>query len=195
MDWVAVGLSQDLRAAMAMPAHITGTDLALWRSTSGQVHAWGDRCPHRGMRLSHGFVRGETLSCIYHGWQYGADGGCTSIPAHPNLTPPKSICATTYSCQETGGLIWVALSETTSTPPPLPANTPVRSLRINAPLSKTAAYLGDADSTVITVDDVTVVLQPTEPDQCAVHVLTTGDPKTASRWIETQRTGIERAAQ
>ena len=104
MGWIAVGLSADLLPSMAMPGRVTGTDLAIWRAASGQVHIWGDRCPHRGMRLSHGFVRDETLSCIYHGWQYGADGGCNHIPAHPALIPPKSICATTYACAEQDGV-------------------------------------------------------------------------------------------
>ena len=195
MDWVAVGLSQDLRDGMAMPVHIEGVDLALWRSVSGQVHAWGDRCPHRGMRLSHGFVRGETLSCIYHGWQYGEDGGCTSIPAHPKLIPPKTICATTYRCVEADGLIWVALKVVTTAPPALSGNTPVRSVQINATRYETAAHFGDADATVVSVDDITLVLQPTDNAQCTVHVLTTTtNVKAASSWIEAQRALIEGVA-
>ena len=191
MDWVAVGLSQDLRSGMAMPGHINGFDLALWRSVSGQLHAWGDRCPHRGMRLSHGFVRGEALSCIYHGWQYGDDGGCTAIPAHPKLTPPKTICATTYGCIEGDGLIWVALSDTAQAPPSLPAATPVRSLQINASQAETAAHFGDPDAVIITESDTTIVLQPVDAAHCIVHVLAKADPKAASRWIESQRAIIE----
>ncbi len=194
MDWVAVALSQDLRNAMAMPARIDGTDLALWRSMSGQVHAWGDRCPHRGMRLSHGFVRGETLSCIYHGWQYGQDGGCTSIPAHPKLTPPKTICATTYQCVEDGGLIWVALNEVTTAPPTLSGKTPVRSVQINTPRHEVAAHFGDAEATIVNAVDMTLVLQSTDDAHCIAHVLSTADPKVASRWIEAQRAEIEGVA-
>ena len=68
-------------------------ELAVWRSASGRIAAWRDRCPHRGMRLSHGFVRGESLNCIYHGWTYGADGACRRIPAHPEVVPPATIRA------------------------------------------------------------------------------------------------------
>jgi len=176
---------------MAMPGKIDGVDLAVWRSASGQVHAWGDRCPHRGMRLSHGFVRGETLACIYHGWQYGEDGGCTSIPAHPQLTPPKTICAKTYNCVEQDGLIWVALTDTAGAPADLPAATPVRSLQINASRQKTAAHFGNADAAVLRQGDITLVVQSKDARTCAVHVLTVSDPKEASRWIEAQRAEIE----
>jgi phenylpropionate dioxygenase-like ring-hydroxylating dioxygenase large terminal subunit len=191
VDWIAIGLSCDLRQGMAMPACIDDVDLAIWRAASGEVHAWGDRCPHRGMRLSQGFVRGETLSCIYHGWQYGSDGGCNYIPAHPRLVPPKSICATTYACKNAGGLIWVAPNDTHSEPPSLPNAIPVRSLPIHASFQDVATFFGEPDKTIIEVADNFLVLQSTHPTDCMVHVLTKQDPKEASRWIEAQRKQIE----
>lgn len=191
MSWIAVGLSGDLRSGMAMPARIDGVDMALWRSVSGTVHAWGDRCPHRGMRLSQGFVRGETLSCIYHGWQYGSDGGCTYIPAHPDLIPPKSICATTYDCVESGGLIWVGLDTPTSKPPEFLDAEPVRSMTVDAPLRDVASFLEGPDQTLIDKGDAIVVLQPRDKTGCVIHVLTRKDPKQTSRWAEMQRRQIE----
>lgn len=133
-SWVPVALSGDLPEAGVMRALVEGDhplDLVVWRSRSGKVSAFDNRCPHRGMRLSFGFVRGERLSCIYHGWQYGADGGCRHIPAHPDMTPPASICASTYPCQEHDGVIW--LSRTDTTPPDLPSfgGTGLRSLSVN----------------------------------------------------------------
>lgn len=58
------------------------------------------------MRLSHGFVRGESLNCIYHGWVYGANGGCSRIPAHPELVPPASIKAEVFSCAQANGVMF-----------------------------------------------------------------------------------------
>jgi len=60
-------------------------DLVVWRSASGVLSAWENRCPHRGMRLSHGFVRGESLACAYHGWHFECSGRCHYIPAHPDF--------------------------------------------------------------------------------------------------------------
>nr|WP_306264748.1 Rieske (2Fe-2S) protein [Pararhizobium sp. IMCC3301] len=115
--WIPVALSADLAVGGVMRAAIDGQDaldLAVWRARSGTVNAFHNRCPHRGMRLSFGFVRGERLSCIYHGWQYGEDGGCRHIPAHPDLTPPASVGATAFACTDHDGVIWVSTEPETA---------------------------------------------------------------------------------
>lgn len=199
LTWFAVALSADLSRGMAMPCTLDGTDLALWRSAAGDVHVWGDRCPHRGMRLSQGFVRGEALSCIYHGWQYGGDGSCVSIPAHPNLVPPKTICATTYLCAESNGLIWASLDDVDEAPPSVGHVVAVRSFQVNARVSRVAEYLGTMNAQVITLDDpvpVAVALQPVTSEITAVHGMTAQacDRVVAARWLETQRQIIEEAS-
>ena len=196
MDWIAVALSDDLLPSMAMPGCIAGQDIAIWRGASGQVHAWGDRCPHRGMRLSHGFVRGETLACIYHGWQYDAKGGCDHIPAHPDLVPPKTICATTYSCAEADGVIWVALRPTEAACPSLAGLRGVRSLAIDAPAEQVASHFGQAASAILrlgTPANIALALQPIDKDHCAAHALSdaSADRTEISRWLEHQRRVIE----
>ena len=109
--WTPVALSRDLPAGTVMPARTAAGSIALWRSASGRISASADRCPHRGMRLSHGFVRGEALSCIYHGWSYGQAGNCLRIPAHPGLTPPETIRVATHDVEEAGSMIWVAVGD------------------------------------------------------------------------------------
>ena len=65
---------------------LLGRSLVLWREPGhehgheggpGLVHAWADRCPHRGARLSLGRVlnhlHGARLECPYHGWQFAGD--------------------------------------------------------------------------------------------------------------------------
>lgn len=193
---MAVGLSADLLPGMAMPGHISGVALAIWRAASGHVHVWGDRCPHRGMRLSHGFVRGETLSCIYHGWKYGADGGCAYIPAHPNLEPPKSICATTYPCGDSCGVIWAALQDTADPLPALPGKIAVRSIAVAAPVAMITDRFGSRDPTVFNIGgphDLTLALQQAGPNDCVVHALAdaAADRKAVSRWLEAERREIE----
>lgn len=59
-------------------------DLALFRTSDGQVHALEDRCPHRGGPISAGMVHGRRVTCPLHGWTLdletgeaqGADQGC-----------------------------------------------------------------------------------------------------------------------
>lgn len=136
-DWIPIALSRDIGAGTAAPVTVAGAEVALWRDATGAVHAWQDRCPHRGMRLSFGFVRGEQLTCLYHGWRYGPEGSCRYIPAHPDLRPPDSIRADIFPCVERGGLVWMrtavsGLAE--AGPPETSANAiPVRSLAIEAP--------------------------------------------------------------
>jgi nitrite reductase/ring-hydroxylating ferredoxin subunit len=111
--WVAVGGSAGLAPGAVMPAIVRGTELAVWRDAAGAVHAWRDRCPHRGMRLSMGFVDGDgRLACRYHGWRFGAGGTCATIPAHPGRPAPDDISAQVFASQERDGLIWVALADT-----------------------------------------------------------------------------------
>ena len=104
---VPVGLADNFPVGRVMRAWVEGVELVVWRSASGQFSAWDNRCPHRGMRLSHGFVRGESLACIYHGWHYGAEGLCHYIPAHPELTPHKTICTVSHAIMEQNGVLWV----------------------------------------------------------------------------------------
>jgi hypothetical protein len=84
------------------------------------------------MRLSHGFVRGEALSCIYHGWSYSLSGACVRIPAHPDLLPPETIRVAVQQIEEAGGILWAAVGQPTTQPPQLDELVPLRSLSVEA---------------------------------------------------------------
>ena len=117
-------------------AHRCWQPASVAAGADGVARAWENRCPHRGMRLSYGVVRGNRLTCLYHGWTYDGDGGCAAIPAHPDVTPPKTIRARTYQCREIGGLVWVA-PEAEGTPAPAVDGdwAPCRSLHIGRPVA------------------------------------------------------------
>ena len=131
MASTGVGFSKNLSNSRVMRAFVNGKDVVIWRSRSGKLSAWENRCPHRGMRLSYGFVRGEALACMYHGWHYGVDGKCKYIPAHPNLEPPKTIQIQRYSSCEKDGVIWVSEGIEANTPE-IPAGLfPIRSMELH----------------------------------------------------------------
>jgi phenylpropionate dioxygenase-like ring-hydroxylating dioxygenase large terminal subunit len=88
-------------------ARLLGEDLVLWRNRAGVVHAWPDRCPHRGARLSLGRVENGHLECPYHGWQFGPSGQCLHVPALPTFTPPATHCVKGFEAREAHGLVWV----------------------------------------------------------------------------------------
>lgn len=130
--FVPIALSKDLPPKRVMRAMVGDQDLVVWRATSGHLSVWHNRCPHRGMRLSHGFVRGEALACLYHGWHYDKKGQCRYIPAHPELEPPATIRTETFTANERDGLIWVCVDHD-ETMPEVPKDlTPVRSMDFNA---------------------------------------------------------------
>ena len=141
--WIPVALSRDVEPSSSMGTLIDGAEIVVWRDRDGAAHAWEDRCPHRGMRLSFGFVRGNHIACLYHGWEYSTDGQCRKIPAHPELEVPRAIKANRYGCRESAGMIWVATAGED-----LPASTlpgveafPVRSLYCDRPLHDLVALL------------------------------------------------------
>ena len=196
MDWVAVGLCGDVPAGTVVPRRVFNTDLAVWCSAGGKYHVWGDRCPHRGMRLSHGFVRGENLACIYHGWQYDGDGACSYIPAHPNLAPPKTICVNSYDCRVQGNAIWVTLSEASSSIPDVGDRKPVRTLDVSLSAEAVAKKMGQTLSELFVLGgehDLAIAPQPSSPDSCLLHVFagSNQDPKEVSRHIERKRIELE----
>lgn len=128
--WTPIALARDIPPGTTRAVRLDGQELVIWRGDS-EAHVWQDRCPHRGMRLSLGFVRDNSLNCLYHGWQYGAASSCIRIPAHPDLTVPPSIKANAYDAAEAGGMIWVRLAGDADLPA-LPADvTPVLSLAVD----------------------------------------------------------------
>jgi phenylpropionate dioxygenase-like ring-hydroxylating dioxygenase large terminal subunit len=196
--WTPVALARDLPRLCVMPAWVDGTQLALWRSATGRVAAWADRCPHRGMRLSHGFVRGEALSCIYHGWSYGTDGQCLRIPAHPDLVPPDAIRVPVYPAMESGGVVWVATQATDALPPSVDGS-PLRSLAVDATVDWAAAGFslsGQVARGRLSGTMVTILLQPLPFGRCALHVLAEATASLAAlREVSRGLEGLRRQAE
>lgn len=183
--WYPVALSSAIEAGTSAGAVLGGQEIVVWRDTSGAAHVWEDRCPHRGMKMSFGFVRGDHIACLYHGWEYDQAGQCRKIPAHPDLEVPKTICMKTYGCAEAGGMIWASLAGTAAAPD-LPAAQAVRSLYVDAPaegvVAALAAGFGAAgtagDLPLLTLDTdlgpLAVGVQPVDAGRTALHLAVPG---------------------
>ena len=100
---------------MSRPVGLTrlGRDIVVWRDSAGKVRVHGDRCLHRGAKLSLGEVVNGSLRCAYHGWCYDTSGQCISIPtsqtAQIKLAPRLRLSA--FESQERAGLVWAYFSE------------------------------------------------------------------------------------
>lgn len=115
--WHPVFIGSELRSGGVKPIRILGEDLTLYRGASGAPHIVARRCPHRGVHLSLGFVKGDQIQCAYHGWQFDADGRCVAQPAEQRPFCDR-VKITSYPTREYLGLIFVYMGE--GEPPPLP---------------------------------------------------------------------------
>lgn len=217
-QWRGIGLDQQVQPESSNPVIVNGEMLAMWRGEEGPVRVWEDRCPHRGMRLSFGFVRGDSLRCIYHGWTYREDGQCSEIPAHPDLTPPKTICAASYPAETRYGIVWTSLER--AAPSPLPdlgpddGWEPVRSLYVNGSADHVEAAIEAFDfgmPSVVKLKHVNAValdigpdlelliaIQPVADHHIGLHVVARGavtpDVRAnLARRLQRLRAGIEMA--
>ncbi|MBK4733142.1 aromatic ring-hydroxylating dioxygenase subunit alpha [Noviherbaspirillum sp. DKR-6] len=125
-DWHPVAASAALAPGALLPVRLLEEEMLVWRDASGVVHAWNDRCPHRGARLSLGWVQEDRVVCAYHGWQFDAAGACRLQPAQPHDTPPKTACARRFAAREAYGLVWVCLGEPALELPPFPEHADAR---------------------------------------------------------------------
>ncbi len=194
--WIPVALSASIEAGTSAGAVVAGAEIVVWRDRSGVAHVWEDRCPHRGMKLSLGFVRGDHIACLYHGWEYDADGRCRLIPAHPDLAVPETIRVPVHGVAERGGFILARLDPgADEAPPDLPeAVAPVRSLYCDAPSDAVEARLaegfGAAAVTILALGIVVLDtdlgrliagLQRVDADRSAVHLAMAGTADVAAR--------------
>jgi phenylpropionate dioxygenase-like ring-hydroxylating dioxygenase large terminal subunit len=187
--WHPVALAAGLEPGTAEGTRLFGRELVVWRDESGQSHVWEDRCPHRGMRLSFGFVRGDRLACLYHGWQFDGAGQCRHIPSHPALTVPGTIRAPVEPSAERLGMVWTGAGP--GLPPDEPM-VPVRSLALRAPAEAVlaalatvqdgpfgAGLLAEPTGPVLMLQDGThrlaAAVQPLSGTESTLHLVILGD--------------------
>lgn len=95
---------------------LLGDDVALFRDqVTGKVHAFDDRCPHRGALLSQGRVYyPSTLTCPYHGWTFDVSGKLVAVLSEgPECPLAGKVQLRTYPAQEFRDLIWLWMGEQT----------------------------------------------------------------------------------
>ncbi len=114
---------------------LLGENLVLYKDPAGNVIAAPDRCPHRQAPLSAGSVSDGVLSCCYHGWSFGADGKCVSIPsADPDFPIPKNGHLSCYRTELRYGLVWVCLGDPAGDIPEISQDSDETFRRINNPV-------------------------------------------------------------
>ena len=82
----------------------------------GKAHALHDRCPHRGVPLSHRMARQEfpgTWSCCYHGWTFDLETGVlvAAITDGPESPICGKVAVRTYPVEERLGLVFLWMGD------------------------------------------------------------------------------------
>ncbi len=116
MFWQPIYRARDLEPGQAVPIRALGEQFTLYRGEPGEAHLVAFKCAHRGTQLSTGWVEGDCIRCLYHGWQYDASGQCIEQPGEDSSFAAK-VAIPSYPTQEYLGLVFAYLGE--GAPPPI----------------------------------------------------------------------------
>jgi phenylpropionate dioxygenase-like ring-hydroxylating dioxygenase large terminal subunit len=106
--WYPVGFLQDLPKNRAYSFSLYDEPFVLFKNHQGKLVCLSDRCSHRAAKLSDGQIIDGKIECLYHGWQFGADGECLHIPQlPPDAQIPAKACIKSFTVVEKQGMIWV----------------------------------------------------------------------------------------
>ncbi|MEV0391252.1 aromatic ring-hydroxylating dioxygenase subunit alpha [Nonomuraea sp. NPDC050643] len=90
---------------------VCGEPILFWRTRAGTVTAVSDRCVHRRFPLSEAPSRlvDDQVLCGYHGFTYGADGGCVAVPGQARV--PRTARLRSYRVVERDSFVWVWIGD------------------------------------------------------------------------------------
>ena len=106
--WYVAGLSHEFPPQQLQGQVIAEKPLVMWRTATGAVVAFDERCCHKRMPLSAGrLIESDLLECAYHGLCYDAAGRCVRVPSHPDGRIPPQARLRPFPVIEQDGLVWV----------------------------------------------------------------------------------------
>ena len=84
-----------------------GQKLVFWRDNNGTPVCMPDRCPHRGAQLSLGRIKGATIACPFHGFEFNAAGICTRMPPEGDRPVPADFGLQSLPVCEMDEYLWL----------------------------------------------------------------------------------------
>ncbi len=108
--WQPVALSEKAAPGRAVAIRMFGEELAFYRGEGGEAHLVTNQCAHRCTSLHTGWVEGDDIRCVYHGWKYDSSGQCIEIPSESDELA-ATVKITGYPVHEYGGLVFAYLGE------------------------------------------------------------------------------------
>ena len=103
--WYVAAWPSEIKAGEILSRTICGLPMVFFRAKGGSPAALEDRCCHRQMPLSQGWMEGENVRCGYHGMLFDGDGRCVGIPGQDFIPPDATVRR--YPTAERHGWVWV----------------------------------------------------------------------------------------
>jgi phenylpropionate dioxygenase-like ring-hydroxylating dioxygenase large terminal subunit len=111
MFWHPIALSKSLANGKTLLITVLGEEFTLYRGDSGKAFLVGGHCRHRQTLLHTGWVEGDRIRCMYHGWTYDGTGACVERPAEKEKNVPASCKIPGHAVHEYCGLIFAYIGE------------------------------------------------------------------------------------
>lgn len=106
-QWYGVVLSRSVKKK-PLAIRRLGENLILYRNTQDGVIAMLNRCPHRGMELTHGRVFGDEIECPFHAFRFNPEGKCTLMPCEGrDAVIPQTMRTISFPTREAHGVVWL----------------------------------------------------------------------------------------
>ncbi len=107
-QWYVILESNEVKKGKPIGFTRMGEKIVAWRDGNGKLSVMSDLCPHRGVALSIGAIKGDCIQCPFHGFEYDTSGDCKLIPANGRSSePPKAMHVKTYPTREAHGFIYM----------------------------------------------------------------------------------------
>ncbi|WP_263771926.1 nitrite reductase small subunit NirD [Propionivibrio soli] len=100
-EWKMICRVEDVPRLGSRVVKSAAGDIAVFRTSTDEVFALRDACPHKGGPLSQGLVHGTQVTCPLHGWRLHLDSG--------EAVAPDVGCARRYSSKVEGGAVFLEI--------------------------------------------------------------------------------------
>ncbi len=102
--WYVAGWTHEITQQLK-PVRIMGEDIVMYRTSSGEIAALEDACPHRKLPLSKGTLKDDRIICGYHGLTFDQRGACVAAPTQGRI--PTGAVVKRYPVKDRYGFAWI----------------------------------------------------------------------------------------
>ncbi|MEV6845712.1 aromatic ring-hydroxylating dioxygenase subunit alpha [Actinoplanes sp. NPDC051411] len=113
-QWYIVAYGREVGSSL-LGRTVCEEPIVLYRTGDGRAVALADRCVHRRFPLSESRIDDNRIVCGYHGFTYGPDGACVSVPGQQRI--PRTARVSSYPVVEQDSFIWVYIGDPATADP------------------------------------------------------------------------------